>query len=47
MKKALYFFLCVFTAQLFLGIQTSYSAVKKDIAEEMNITESFFSKYKN
>ena len=42
--KALYFLLIVFTGQIFIGIQASYSAVKKNIADELGVTEAFFSK---
>ena len=45
--KPLYFFILLLTALFFIGIQTSYSAVKKNIADELDITESFFSIFKN
>ena len=43
--KPLYFFILLLTALFFIGIQTSYSAVKKNIADELGITESFFSMF--
>ena len=41
--KAVYFCVLLLTSQFFVGIQTSYSTVKKNIADEIQVSKSFFS----
>ena len=42
--KPLYFFLLLLTEQLFIGLTVNYSVTKKDISEELDVSEETFSK---